>query len=1056
MARHRTTIEPYLRTRRYGFIFNMGLKLCWLTLLVTSIGLAANYDQSVFEALKWRNIGPNRGGRSLTCAGSTARPLEYYFGAVGGGLWKTTDGGTTWKPVTDGQLGSSSVGAVAVSKSNPDIVYIGMGETELRGNIMQGDGVYKSTDAGKTWHRTGLADTQAIARIRIDPKNPDLVYVAALGHPYGSNAERGVFRSNDGGKNWKKILYRDDHSGAIDLTLDPHNSRVLFAALWDVYRTPWLLNDGGPGSGFFKSVDGGDTWSEITRNPGLPKGIIGKIGVAVSGADSNRVYAMVEASDGGVFRSDDAGATWALVSQDRRALQRAFYFSRIYADPKEKDTIYVMDVAFLKSTNAGKEFKTIRPPHSDNHDLWIDPNNNQRMINSNDGGGNVSVDGGATWTAQDFPTAQLYHVAVTKDVPYQVCGAQQDSSTVCVQSQGGGLRRLGSGMFAPYYAVGGGESGYIAPDPKDPNVFYAGSQGALLTRFDRASGAMRDVQVYPLFFSGMPASSLKERWQWTYPIVFSPVDPTILYTSSQHLWKTTNQGQSWESISPDLTRADPKTLDDSGGPITKDQNGPEIYGTIFTIAPSLQDVNTIWTGSDDGIASITRDGGKHWTNITPHGLPEFSRISMIDASPHETGAALLVAKRYQLDDRKPYIYRTRDFGKSWAKIVNGIPEDDYVHVAREDPKRSGLLYAGTEHGIYVSFDDGDNWQTLRLNLPDTQVSDLLVQGDDLLIATHGRSFWVLDDIDILRQLQASVSASTLHVFRPDEAIRSFRPAAIDYFLQKQADKVTVEILDAGGKPVRSFTGSPADEKKRARGAENEDSEFGPPRTQPPGRKAGTNRFTWDLRYPGSTVFEGEIMWGARAEQGPMAVPGQYQVRVSANGQSEMQPLTIKLDPREHVTQAQLEDQFQLASKVRDEVSAADEMVIKIRQINKEAKERADKANDAAIASAGASLRDRLSTIEEEIYQIRNRANEDPLNFPIKLNNQIAALARTIETGDNPPTEQDYEVFRVLTSRFEAVQAKFNDAMKTDLAHFNEQLTSHKLAEIQPTGTPEQQ
>ncbi len=447
----------------------MGLKLCSVALLAAGMGLAANYDQSVFDALKWRGIGPNRGGRSLTCTGVPARPLEYYFGAVGGGLWKTTDGGTTWKPITDGQLGSSSVGAVAVSESNPDTVYIGMGETELRGNIMQGDGVYKSTDAGKTWHKSGLGDTQAIARIRIDPKNPDLVYVAALGHPYGPNSERGVFRSNDGGKTWKRILYRDDHSGAVDLILDPHNSRVLFAALWDVYRTPWLLNDGGPGSGLFKSTDGGDTWTEITRNPGLPKGTIGKIGVTVSGADSNRLYALVEANDGGLFRSDDAGATWTLVSQDRRALQRAFYFSRLYADPKEKDTVYVMNVAFLKSTNAGKELKTVRPPHSDNHDLWIDPHDNQRMINSNDGGGNVSVDGGATWTAQDFPTAQIYHVAITKDVPYQVCGAQQDSSTICVQSGASGFRRSGSGMFAPYYAVGGGESGYIAPDPADPN-----------------------------------------------------------------------------------------------------------------------------------------------------------------------------------------------------------------------------------------------------------------------------------------------------------------------------------------------------------------------------------------------------------------------------------------------------------------------------------------------------------------------------------------------------------------------------------------------------------
>ncbi len=1010
------------------------------------LAYGTDYDPSQFAALKWRSIGPNRGGRSLTCAGSTSRLAEYYFGAVGGGVWKTTDSGTTWKPVSDGQLSSSSVGAIAVAPSNPDIVYIGTGETELRGNIMQGDGVYKSIDAGKTWVKTGLADTQAIAKIRVDPQDPNLVYVAALGHPYGPNTERGVFRSADGGKTWKRVLYRDDHSGAIELVMDPKNPKVLFAALWDVYRTPWMLNDGGAGSGFFKSVDGGDTWQEITRNTGLPKGIIGKIGVAISPVDSKRLYAIVEASDGGLFRSDDGGDSWTLASEDRRGLQRAFYFSRLFADPKEKDTIYVMNVAFLKSTTAGKTFKVVKTPHSDHHDLWIDSNNSKRMINSNDGGGTVSLNGGETWTGEEFPTAQLYHVATTKDVPYQVCGAQQDNTTVCVQSEAAG-RRGGTGMFAPLYAVGGGESGYIAPDPKDPNVFFAGSQGALLTRFNRSTGALRDVQVYPLFFSGMPASSLKERWQWTYPIVFSPFDSNMIYTSSQHLWKTTNQGQSWTSISPDLTRADPKTLGDSGGPITKDQNGPEIYGTIFTVAPSLQDANQIWTGSDDGVASLTRDGGKTWSNITPKGLPEFSRISMIDASPHQAGTAYLAAKRYQLDDRKPYIYRTHDFGKTWTKIVNGIGPADYVHVAREDPQRPGLLYAGTEHGIYVSFDDGDHWQSLRLNLPDTQVSDLVIHGDDVVIATHGRSFYVLDHVDVLRQLDPSISAATLHVFKPDDAIRSFRPATIDYRLAKDAANVKLSILDNTGAVVRTYVGSAEQEAKAKKKAEEEDEDFGPPRTPPPGRKAGLNRFVWDLRYPGAVVFEGEVLWSARAEQGPMALPGTYQVRVEADGKAETQPFALKMDPRSKTTLEELQEQFALASKIRDQVSKSDEMVINIREITKAAKERGDKANDEAVRSAGAGLRDKLVTIEEDIYQVRNRANEDPLNFPIKLNNQIAALARTVETGDNEPTEQDYEVFKILTGRFEAVQARYDKAMSVDLPQFNSLLTSHHVPEI---------
>jgi photosystem II stability/assembly factor-like uncharacterized protein len=1017
-----------------------------IILFIAALACGQSYDPSVFSALKWRNIGPVRGGRSLACAGSSARPLEYYFGAVGGGVWKTVDGGTTWKPVTDGQLTSSSVGAIGVSESNPDVVYIGMGETELRGNIMQGDGVYKSVDAGKTWQKAGLANTQAIAKIRVDPANPDIVYAAALGHPYGPNADRGVFRTTDGGKNWTKILYRDEHTGAIDLVLDPNNSKTLYASLWEVYRTPWLLNDGGPGSGFFKSTDGGDHWTEITHNKGLPLGTIGKIGIAVSKADSKCIYALVESSNDGLYRSDDAGESWSLISQDRRVLQRAFYFHRIYADPKDKDTIYAMDVAFLKSTDGGKEWKVIKTPHGDHHDLWIDANNNRRMINSNDGGGTVTVSAGESWTGEEFPTAQLYHVAATGDTPYQVCGAQQDNTTVCVQSQAAEQSFGEIGMFAPIYAVGGGESGYIAPDPLNPNIFYAGSQGALLTKYNRADGATRDIQVYPLFFSGMPAAALKERWQWTYPIVFSPFDPHVIYTSSQHLWKTANEGQSWEQISPDLTRADPKTLGDSGGPITKDQNGPEIYGTIFTVAPSLQEPGTIWTGSDDGLAEITRDGGKHWENITPMELPEFSRISMIDASPHAAGTAFLAAKRYQLDDRKPYIFRTHDFGKTWTKIVTGIPDDDYVHVAREDPRREGLLYAGTEHGIYVSFDDGDHWQSVRLNMPDTQVADLILKDDDLVIATHGRSFWVLDRVALLQQLEPSVIASALHLFKPDEAVRSFRPAVIDYYLQKSAEKVTIEILDSAGKVVRSYTGSEAEEKK-AKQESTEDSDFGPPRKPPPGRGAGTNRFDWDLRYSGATVFEGEILWSARAQQGPLAMPGDYQVRVAAGGVAQTQPLSLKLDPREHVTLPELRQQFDLAIKLRDQVSLCDEMVIAIRKLNREAQEEAAKSKDDAVISAGARLRDKLSTIEEEIYQVRNRANEDPLNFPIKLNNQIAALARTVETGDNPPTAQDYQVFDLLTGRLDAVKSKFDQAMKLDIGQFNNVLTEHKLAAI---------
>jgi photosystem II stability/assembly factor-like uncharacterized protein len=1017
-----------------------------------SVVSAETYDPSLFGALKWKSIGPNRGGRSIASAGSSTRPLEYYFGAVGGGLWKTTDGGQTWKPVTDGQIKSSSVGAVAISESNPDVVYIGMGETELRGNIMQGDGVYKTTDAGKTWKNVGLTDTQAIARVRIHPTNPDIVYVAALGHPYGPNAERGVFRSKDGGKSWQKVLYRNDRAGAVDLCFDPHNASVLYAAIWDAYRTPWSLSSGGPSSGLFKTTDGGDTWKEITRSPGLPSGIVGKIGVSVSGADSNRVYAMVEADDGGVFVSDDAGATWKKISDDRKVRQRAFYYTRIYADPKDRETVYILNTSFFKSTDGGKTYKTIRAPHGDHHDLWIASNDPKRMINSNDGGANVSFNGGETWTQQNFATAQLYHIAITKDVPYHVCGAQQDNTTLCVPSDDGrNFRDPRSPAGSWLYQVGGGESGYIAPDPKNADIFYAGSQGALLTKYDRRTGHIRDIQVYPLFFSGMPARDLKERWQWTFPIVFSPKDPNLLYTSSQHLWRTANDGQTWERISPDLTRGDPKTLGDSGGPITKDQNGPEIYGTIFSIAPSSHDINTIWTGSDDGLAYVTRDGGQHWDNITPKDLPEFMRISLIDASPHQPGKAYLAGKRYQLDDRQPYIYRIEDYGKKWTRIVNGIPSNDFVHAVREDPKRAGLLYAGTEHGIYVSFDDGERWQSLALNLPDTQVSDLLVEGDDLAIATHGRSFYLLNDITLLRQLKPEIASEAAHLFRPVPAARSVNQAFIDYYLKQPVDKVTIQILDGEGELVRSFEGSAEDEKKKPEAGDEESEFFGPRAPKPPTRVAGTNRFTWDLRYPGAKTFEGLIMWGARPEQGPLAPPGEYHARLLVNGNMQTEKLRVLKDPRlTNVTNADLQEQFKLAMQVRDKVTAANEMVTQIRSIKKQLKERADKAKSPDLNAAAERLEAKLTQVEEDVYQVRNRSNQDPLNFPIKLNNQLAALARSIETGDAKPTDASYAVFKELSGRLDALRAKLDEALKTNLTQVNELLTSRQLEKIPAT------
>ena len=1022
---------------------SMRLRLAFILAGVNFAVSAQDYD---LGALHWRNIGPNRGGRSQTSAGSVKRPLEYYFGATGGGLWKTTNGGVTWFPVTDHQLRSSSVGAVAVAPSNPDIVYIGMGETELRGNIMQGDGVYKSVDAGKTWKHMGLPDTQAIARIRIDPTDPNLLYVAALGHAYGPNEERGVFRSLDGGATWQRVLFRNNRAAAVDLSMDSNNPRILYATIWDVYRTPWSLSSGGPASGLFKSTDGGTNWTEITRNPGMPLGILGKITVSVSGADSNRVYALVEADDGGLFQSDDSGATWKLLNADRSIRQRAFYFSRITADPKRRDTLYAMNVEFYRSDDGGKTFKRGHTPHADHHDLWIAPDNPQRMIASDDGGASVSTDGGVTWTPEHFPTAQFYHVTTTAEFPYHVCGAQQDDGTACVPSNAAVNLRDPTAPANDYmYGAGGGEAGYLSADPKNPNIFYGGDQAGIITRYDRRTGDSRMINADPLFFSGMSAQSLRERWQWTFPIVFSPVDSRIIYTSSQHLWKTTSQGQHWDVISPDLTRNDPSTLGDSGGPITKDQNGPEIYGTIFSIAPSRHDVNTIWTGSDDGLVYVTRDGGQHWSNVTPPNMGDFNRISLIEASTSDPGGAYVAAKRYQMDDRRPYLFKTHDYGKTWTKIVEGIAADDFLQAVREDSVRPGLLYAGTEHGIYVSFDDGAHWRPLTLNLPDTQIADILVEKYDLVIATHGRSFYVLDDIGLLRQLTPELVSAPFHLFDPRPAIRPLKPAVIDYYLSQGNGKVKIEIFDAKSQLIRSFdsavtpayvSSDPGDGSTPA----------GP--GSPPSTRTGSNRFVWDLRYPGAITFPGIVLRYAAPGEGPMAPPGEYSVRLTVNGATQTRRLTIEKDPRlTDVSDADLREQFRLAIEIRDETDRAHRAVLEIRSIREQLKQRAQAANDPSLTERSSQIASKLDEVEQDLYQVRNRSPRDTLNYPIKLNNQLAVLERQVDTGDNRPTDQDYAVLKDLTARLEEILARLKTVESGDLGPFNQSLAGKHIEPV---------
>jgi len=974
---------------------------------------------SIINNLKWRNIGPDRGGRSLAVSGSSSRINEYYFGAVGGGLWKTTDGGQTWNPVTDGQIKSSSVGAVAVSNSNPDIIYIGMGETELRGNIMQGDGVYKSIDAGKSWNHIGLADTQAISKIRIHPTNPDVVYVAALGHPYGNNKERGVFKSIDGGKSWNNTLFKSSKTGAIDMILDPNNPEVIYASFWQVYRTPYKMLGGGPECSLYKSINGGKSWDEISDNPGFAERPLGKIGITVSAVNSNKLWALVESNNGGVYASEDAGKTWFLVNDERKLRQRAFYYSRIYADPKDEKTVYALNTGFYKSTDGGKTFdKRIIVPHGDNHDLWIDPENPLRMVNANDGGGCVSVNGGETWTDLDFPTSQLYHIMVTKDFPYFVCGAQQDNSTMCIPSEGWGFRQARGPHKQYYYPVGGGESGYITQHPTNLDWFYAGSQGALLTKFDRKTGFRRDIQVLPRFFSGEPASALSERWQWTFPIVFSPLNSNKLYTCSQHVWVSEDDGHSWSKISPDLTYADPKTLGKTGGIITNDMNGPEIYATVFALVPSNYDENTLWAGSDDGLVHLTRDHGKSWKNITPPDMPKDTRISIIEESKHKPGTIYIAAKRYQMDDRKPYLWKTHDYGQSWSKITKGIRKDDFLHVIREDLNVSGLLYAGGEHEVWVSYNDGENWESLSLNLPDTQISDLIVTEKDLVIGTHGRSVYVLDDISPIREM-SKVDKEKPHLYNVYFATRRVQDAEIKYYLPSKPENLSIKIIDNKNRVVLEKKGlidSNTDENEASSwfGADNKN----------PTMNIGLNNYKWNLRYPGATDFEGMIIWSAKPTLGPIAPPGKYKVQLTIDNQLFETPLEVRKDPRIKVSDDVINKQFDFAINIMMQTDLANRSVIEIREI----KEKLNKIFPIKSSSKSKKLKSLISDlekIESSIYQVKNQSGQDPLNFPIKVNNRLAYLRKSVESGDGLPTAGATKVFEMLQDELSVYVSKLN-------------------------------
>jgi len=1011
----------------------------------------AALDSTFLAGFGWRNVGPDRGGRSIASSGVVGQPDIAYFGATGGGLWKTTDGGEEWFPITDHQITSASVGAVAVSESNPDLVFIGTGETCIRGNILPGDGVYRSRDAGETWEHVGFGETQAISKIRIHPTNPNVVWVAVFGKYGAPSEERGLYKSTDGGDTWRKVLYRNDETGAIDIAVDRNDPRVLYVALWEAYRKEYQMSSGGPGSGMFKSTDGGETWTEITRNPGMPQeGVVGRIGLAVSTADSDRVYALFEHAEGGLFRSDDGGSTWERVNDDRRIRQRSFYYTHVFADHQDPDVVYMQNTDLFRSEDGGETMEDIgEGTHGDFHDLWIDPADPSHLVVANDGGGAVTYDTGEAWTDQEFSTAQWYHVVTTGHEPFHVCGAQQDNSTLCLPSawnaerfdvrERGFSRRLTEGSMNVAYRVGGGEPGYIAPDPHDLNLFFSGANnGRYIDRYDRTLDMAWEVNPYPWFYSGEPSSEMVERWQWTFPILFSPIDSTTLYVSSQRLWASTDRGRTWERLSEDLTRADPSTLGPSGGPITRDMNGPEAYATIFSVGPGKVDMDVIWTGSDDGLVHVTRNGGETWTDVTPPGMPDFGRVSQIDASAFDAGRAYISVRRPLLDDLSPYIFKTDDYGATWTTIVSGIREDAYVNAVREDPYRAGLLYAATNHGVYISYDDGERWQELNPNLPDLPITNLIVEEDALAIASHGRGFWVLDNVEPLRQLEANTTDEDLVLFDPPTAYRSSNGVVLSWWLADEPEEATLEILDASGEVLRSMEPADSAEEERDRWADAAIP-----------AEAGVNQFRWDLKTEPWPSFPNMILWGVRTTA-PTLPPGTYAVRLTADGQSATTEVTIEPHPWvTDVTAADMEEQYAFGREIWEKVAEANNAVIAIRKMKAQVEELLEETDDEELTEAAERLVENASEVEATIYQVQNRSNQDPLNFPIRVNNRLANLLSMLERGDGAPNEGMREVFGIMVERLRERTDRLQEVWDTDLAELNAALEAAGMEPVDP-------
>ena len=1000
-----------------------------------------NYDESLYNSIEYRLIGPFRGGRAGTAVGVLNNPNLYYMGTAGGGVWKTQDAGSTWEPISDGYFGGS-IGAIAVSESDPNIIYVGEGEQTLRGNVSSGHGMWKSTDAGETWHYIGLPKSEHISRIRIHPENPEIVYVGVIGNLWKPNPERGLYKTNDGGMTWEKILYVSDKAGIGDLILDPNNSRIIYATTWQMKRNGYRMDSGGPDSKIFRSYDSGKTWEDISEFNGLPSFPWGIVGVAISPVNSKRIWVMVEADNGGLFRSDDGGNNWEKVNSNRALRQRAWYYTRIYADTQNEDKVFVLNVSYGVSTDGGKTFTLKNAPHGDHHDLWIDPNNNMRMVIADDGGAQVSNDGGENWSTYfNQPTAQFYRVSTDNSFPYRIYGAQQDNSTVRIKHRSSGS----SITERDWEPSAGGESAHLAPDPKNNEIVFGGTYKGYMMMQDHSNGQIRSVNIWPDNPAGSGAEVMKYRFNWNFPVMFSPNNPNKLYAGSNYLHLSENSGQTWKTISPDLTRNIPETIKSSGGPITQDNTGAEYYANIFAIAESELEEGVIWVGSDDGLIHITKDGGETWENITPPKKlsPELNMINSIDPSPFKKGKAYIAATSYKFGDYTPYLYKTEDYGKTWSLITDGINSNYYTRVIRSDKKREGLLYAGTEWGMYISFDDGNSWSKFQLNLPITSIRDLAVKDNDLVVATHGRSFWIIDDLTPLHQLNDNNHDDDAILFKPDLSYRMAQSGGwnrpnnllsgqnhpngviINYYIKnlQEGDYIRIDIENKDGSVIRTFTNN---QDKYSQIENNETNKMvGNPVLSNPNDidnalssdnlgslspKSGGNRLIWDMRYPGFKSFEGMVLYSS-PNVGPKVAPGKYNIKMTYNDQILQKEFEIVKDPRVKISQADYQDQLEFLINVRDEVSRANQKIIDIRNIKNNMTFIRDKSsNNLELQELINKYLTDISEIENNIHMTKNQSRQDPLNYGIRINNRIAFLLADSQRGDYPPTDQSKEFF----------------------------------------------